>query len=371
MEKLFYGQGAGGRIKQKSEDFIVEEITEEGTTCTVDDKSNFNNNKDKKCKYLHLTLIKKNKDTFLAAKLLSKHFRVSEKMVTFAGIKDKLALSAQRLCINGARISKSLTVSNSLRIKDQSYSDEKIYPGKLWGNRFTIIIIGAKTTRKQVKDFMKKTTKSGIPNYFGKQRFGKKNAELGKLLVKGEFKKFVAAYKKVGQKNVIKKIEEHLKKQKKDHIGAATKVPKKVLTLLIHAYQSQIFNRSLALSLSGKWEQKSIEIVGFDTKIENEETKKVMEEEYVTTENFIIKKMPWLSQTGSKRPALFFPKDFEILVLHKDVLKIRFILKKGCYATVLLEELTQKNFGNAFATPTDTKKRRSLTEGELSKPTKS
>ncbi len=68
---------------------------------------------------------------------------------------------------------------------------------------------------------------------------------------------------------------------------------------------------------------------------------KVLEEEKLSIEDFMVKHMPEVSSKGNIRIASFFPKNLEYNILLNDRFGVytKFILGKGMYATVFLREI--------------------------------
>ncbi|MBU4407032.1 MAG: tRNA pseudouridine(13) synthase TruD, partial [Candidatus Altiarchaeota archaeon] len=98
--------GIGGKIKQLPEDFIVEEITEDGAVLeavgygdvpevAVEIPCSSGENPPAG-EFLHFTLQKNNWDTMRAMKEISKRLGVSRNRLSFAGTKDKRAVTVQR-----------------------------------------------------------------------------------------------------------------------------------------------------------------------------------------------------------------------------------------------------------------------------------
>ena len=102
--------GIGGKIKQLPEDFIVEEITEDGRVLeAVGDgdvpeaaaeipKPDSENPpaSPNAGEFIHFTLQKNNWDTMRAMKEISKRLAVSRNRLSFAGTKDKRAVTVQQ-----------------------------------------------------------------------------------------------------------------------------------------------------------------------------------------------------------------------------------------------------------------------------------
>ena len=205
-------------LKQLLKDFIVQEIS----------NVQYSDNG----KYIYFHLKKKGLNTLDAVKLLARVFNISEKNIGFAGSKDKNAITTQVCSIYG--ISKERL--SGLQLKDVGleflgYGDTPISLGDLEGNYFEIVIRNVEQERiKKIK---------AIINYFDEQRFSENNVEIGKHIVKKEFKE------------AVKLIDEdvcaiHLQERANDYIGALKKLPLRLLRLYINAYQSYIWNKTVA-----------------------------------------------------------------------------------------------------------------------------
>jgi tRNA pseudouridine13 synthase len=365
-----------GKIKEKPEDFIVEEITPEGKVCSISytflDALKDNLPKKRK-EYIHFTLVKKNWTTIRAISEISKKLRVSKQRFGYAGTKDKKAITAQRVSVWNTTIDKLKKVKlGDITIKDFEYSDNRIHLGELYGNRFTITIRDYSLTSE--KELIK-TANGKIPNFFGPQRFGvqrRVNHLVGKQLLLGNFegammllitksgnenkdavkaRKFAAEnwgdWKKILRVwpktlGVEAAVLNYLAQYPKDYANAFRKLPKKLRRMFIHAFQSYIFNKTLSEVIKRGIEVKEIPIVGYKTELKGEVgeiIKEILKEEDITPSLFKLKRMPELSEKGEIRKAFFKVEDFKIVKRTKEKLVLRFTLKKGIYATTLLSYL--------------------------------
>lgn len=152
----------GGVIKQRPEDFLVEELplyqpTGEG-------------------EHIYLFIEKRGLSTFDLINIVARHFDVPRFAVGYAGLKDKHAVTRQVLSVHAP--GRSLSDFPDLRHErltllwaDQHAS--KLRVGHLAGNRFSIRIRGVSPTAvlsaKRVLDSLART---GVPNRIGEQRFG-------------------------------------------------------------------------------------------------------------------------------------------------------------------------------------------------------
>lgn len=123
------------------------------------------------------------------ARMLSSFAGVHPKEVTFAGQKDKNAITTQWF---GVRIPGKDTPewdslnSEQLTILSSSRHSKKLRTGALAGNRFTLTLRAVSDIEDVVKriELIKQT---GVPNYFGEQRFGHegKNLVFGRQMLTG------------------------------------------------------------------------------------------------------------------------------------------------------------------------------------------
>src|SRR3989344_5111915 len=105
------------RIKQIPEDFIVEEITPDGEILEQNKKYKFQKNS--KGKFLHCVLIKKSTDTIEAIIQIAKALKIDNRRITFAGTKDRHAITSQRI---------SMMELGTERIKDIKLENVQVIP---------------------------------------------------------------------------------------------------------------------------------------------------------------------------------------------------------------------------------------------------
>lgn len=380
-------EGIGGKIKKLPEDFIVEEIYPEDKILSLNTEDKNSNDKKERTSYVHFTLWKYNWDTLRAIREISKRLRVSRKRFGFSGTKDKRAITTQRVSLWNVPIENLMKIKiKDIEIRDPKYEKERINLGDLLGNRFTITIREIHKSENEIKENINATIKElnfKIPGFFGLQRFGIQRPIthlVGKEILKKNFKEAVMLYLaeysqseseksrnarkfllekqdfreaiKIFPKNLSYEITmlNHLIKAKNDYIGALRKLPKKLRLMFIHAYQAYIFNKALSFCIKKEIYPEKLPLVGYKSNID-EITEKILENEGIKKEDFLIKEMPEMSSEGSERDSFFEFKDFEILAIaddefSKDCKKvvIKFSLPKGAYATILLRELMKNEY---------------------------
>src|SRR3989339_538720 len=177
-------QGIGGRIKKRIADFRVSEIGVDGKKCEikiftdtekVETEKQWPENTEEK-EHLHLTLEKYNTDQNNAIRMITRHLRTSRKRLGYAGMKDKRAITAQRISIWKPEYERVKEFrSRYVDLRDAEWGSERIELGDLKGNAFEITIreiaLEKEGLEKRILDFFKQA-ENGVPNYFGEQRFG-------------------------------------------------------------------------------------------------------------------------------------------------------------------------------------------------------
>ncbi len=330
----------GGRIRTFPYDFIVEEIWKD-RVCEIRYgllervKNQVLGAIQKEKDYLHFTLIKQNWDTIRALNYVGKKIHVSLKRFGISGMKDKRALTSQRVSLWKGNVGSLIRLRlNDIYLKDFEYSDERINLGEAIGNRFTITIRNISKSKKDTNQcltkFGEEVTSKGIPNYFGPQRFGISNAKIGRAIRDGDLQHGIKLiiqkaqpYLEEGSIENIprsfwyeKRVLHHLKKYPNDYAGALRRIPKRILRIYTHAYQALIFNKKLKKNL-----------------IEGKTPK------WITMPGFHVPKMPELSTYSVKRRSFLIAKNFKIIRVGEGMITIRFSLGRGEYASTLLSHL--------------------------------
>lgn len=122
--------------------------------------------------FIHLE--KKGQNTVFIAKQLAKYFNVRESNVSYAGLKDKHAVAQQYFTVHlPGKKDDDLSQFNVPDVKILSITrhNKKLRIGSLLGNLFKITLRNV-TNTTDIEERWEKIIKSGVPNYFGEQRFG-------------------------------------------------------------------------------------------------------------------------------------------------------------------------------------------------------
>ncbi|MCR4368315.1 MAG: tRNA pseudouridine(13) synthase TruD [archaeon] len=400
-------KGIGGETRRRIADFIVRETTPEKTLQNIafgeweekrETQFKAPENPDG-LEYLHVEMEKFNHDTNSALRKLTRHLQVSQKRVGYAGMKDKRAITVQRISIWNPDVSRLESFSSRyICLHNPKWSAEKITIGNLVGNDFELVVRNIQMEKKKLENETKKCLaemENGVINYFGEQRFGGLRMVthiVGREFVAGNLEKAVMTYlthPAVGEEEEIaiarknlsesgdfaraireypakfryeRSIIHHLCRYPKDFVGAFQKLPKHLTYLFTHAYQSYLFNMAINQRLERKLGLGPIEgdvleggiptvaLPGFDSEFpagaQGEIEKEILEKEGITPEDFRVRSFPELGCSGARRKIALVPKKIRLLEISDDELyegalklRIGFWLEKGSYATTILREM--------------------------------
>jgi tRNA pseudouridine13 synthase len=177
--------GIGGQIKERPEDFRVDEFA------PGPDRGG-------QGRFTWFKLGKRGLTTSAAIAKVASYMGVKPSAIAFAGLKDANAITSQWVSLAEADVHRL----ERLRDKDIRVSDIHFRPaaqkvGNLAGNRFVVKIrqVGRKQL-DQAKALMDVMTRRGVPNYFGQQRFGSRcdNAAMGQALLAGHNEEFLQIF---------------------------------------------------------------------------------------------------------------------------------------------------------------------------------
>lgn len=366
------------KLKQLPEDFFVREIME----AHLADKG----------KYAHFVMQKKRYTTINAVNRVAKELGRNSRAFNTSGMKDKDAVTEQFVSaygINRKDIEK-------LKLKDiklffKGYSDEPVRLASHTANYFEVTARALENELKPIKF---------ICNYYDEQRFGgvrPNMAKVGELIVKRKWEDAMKAYllhpfnteteehrrfrdemkarwgklrKGMAPSYLTESIVvDYLAKRQADFMGAFRELPKQILTLFIHAYQSKLFNEMLSEYIKNNYkEYKEIEhslgklpcvdekidlkipLIGydFDMNAVDEKLKPIVKAAIskIGLKQFSFAEIPFLSSRTIFRDASVEVKDLKLSKAESDELnkgklkqKACFELQKGSFGTVAVKQM--------------------------------
>lgn len=181
--------GVGGQLRVSPDDFVVEEVPlyeaqGEG-------------------QHLYVNLTKVGMTTRDVQAKLERLFGLRRGEVSFAGMKDKRARTTQSFSLNvgyqppefAAAAVRHIEEALPVTVNWTRFHRNKLRPGHLLGNRFTIVIsdlaVEPATAIVWAEAVASQIRRRGLPNYFGPQRLGVdgSNVRQGLAVLRGETQK--------------------------------------------------------------------------------------------------------------------------------------------------------------------------------------
>ncbi|KAH8406917.1 hypothetical protein KR222_011434, partial [Zaprionus bogoriensis] len=232
--------------------------------------------------YVNFVVHKVNMDTSEVAATIASRLSLRPSQVNYCGTKDKRAKTTQSFCIkrrtpeaiaHAARILRNVYVGNF------SFRPSTLKLGDLQGNRFRIALRHITQPREHIEQALATLRERGFINYYGLQRFGNSASiptyEVGVALLKRDYKlacelilkprdndvEFMRSIRAAwwesrdsaaaaakfyhnNSKYIEKKLLDGLATYgEHDYAAALRQIPRNMLLLYPHAYQSLIFNR--------------------------------------------------------------------------------------------------------------------------------
>lgn len=140
--------------------------------------------------HLFLRIRKRSQNTAWVAGLLAKAAGVREDAVSYAGLKDRRAVTTQWFSVhvpNRQLPDLSAVWNEDITLLEQTWNARKLRRGAHNGNRFVISLRDVEGDRAQLEARLGQVLRAGVPNYIGPQRFGHDNGNLlaGEQLLRG------------------------------------------------------------------------------------------------------------------------------------------------------------------------------------------
>ena len=162
---------AGGVLRQYAEDYVVNEMP----LLEPDGEG----------EHVWLKIRKRHTNTDFVAKQLQKLAKVKSMAVSYAGMKDRHAVTTQWFSVLLPTTDEpdwQSLASDEIDIIEVKRHSRKLRRGTLLGNHFIIQVRDIDVDNDALLERAQKITKQGVPNFFANQRFGHNAANLDKAL---------------------------------------------------------------------------------------------------------------------------------------------------------------------------------------------
>lgn len=335
--------GIGGKIRAEPEHFIVEEIPlyEPGG----------------EGQHLYVNLTKVGLTTKSVQKELAKLFDLQRNDIGFAGMKDKFARTTQTFSLSVGHGQASAADESAKRIADAlpvtvnwaRLHNNKLKTGHLLGNRFQIRVTSlndsAEEAQKQATQIVDLLRESGVPNFFGPQRFGHNgaNVERGLEIIRSG-KRSRNRKDKWLQKFLISSYQSYLCNQYLAQRVESGAFDHLLLGDIAKKYETGgIFDVEDLTAEEPRYQAKEISFTApiFGPKMRQAHNAAAeLEESILAATDVTIDDFAKVKVEGTRRLGRLLLPDIEILPTGDEAcIDIAFSLPKGAFATTVLREI--------------------------------
>lgn len=317
-------------LKAIAEDFQVEEVLDLQLTGEGE--------------HLWLWVEKRHLNTEEAAKRIAKGLHLPLRQVSYAGLKDKLALTRQWFSIHlPGKVDPDLSKleSEQLHIINAIRHKRKLQRGTHSANRFIIRLTELEGERLAYEERLKVLSKQGVPNYYGLQRFGFEGNNVEQAL------HFAKQHQYPEQRHIRSRLLSSARSYLFNRMVA--------LRVLDHSWNKIIDGDVLSFTDSRSFfsaDQLAVDDPRFDALDIHATAPLIGEGALVTTgdvflrEQALLNEYPdlvaWLQGAGLKqeRRILRLPIfDLQWDFIKTNILQLAFNLPTGCFATTVIREL--------------------------------
>lgn len=286
-------------------------------------------------------------NTLFVARQLAKYFNVKEQLVSYAGLKDRFAVTEQWFGVHlpGKEVfDLSDLVIEGVDILSYQRHNKKLRTGTLTGNHFEIILREV-TAIKAFTERWHNIVTGGVPNYFGEQRFGIDGGNIEKAIAlfsgyKVKDKKKRGIYLSAARSSIFNQvINKRILERSFDQLLSGD-------VLMLSGTQSVFLVDEISDELEQRFREKDVDITapmwGAGELMTSLEPLAI--EQKVANDNSVLSLgLPRFGLKQERRRIRLSVSDTDIELINADTdshsVKVKFFLPPGCYATTVLREL--------------------------------
>jgi len=297
--------------------------------------------------HLFVHIRKTGANTVFVARELAKYFKVKEQLVSYAGLKDRFAVTEQWFGVHvPGKQEYNLDDLNIEGVEVLTYKrhNKKLRTGALTGNRFELILRDV-TAIKALTMRWQSIVEQGVPNYFGEQRFGIDGGNIERALSlfsgqKVKDKKKRGIYLSAARSHIFNNvINERINQERFDKVAVGD-------VLMLAGTQSVFHLDEVNETIKQRFIDKDIDITapmwGAGELMTSAEPL-TLEQKVAQESDEFCQGLPRFGLKQERRRIRLNISDTDIEVISnkesENTVKVSFILSAGCYATTVLREL--------------------------------
>jgi len=292
--------------------------------------------------HLFIHIRKTGANTAFVAKELAQYFSVKESLVSYAGLKDRFAVTEQWFGVHvPGKQSYDLSDLNieGVEVLTSKRHNKKLRIGGLDGNRFEITLRDVTDVDELVRRWHV-VSNFGVPNYFGEQRFGIHGGNIAKALSlfsgqKVKDKKKRGMYLSAARSLIFNQmISQRIDKQTFDSLinGDVLMLAGTQSVFLADVIDESLKSRLVAHDLditAPMWGAGELMTTG---------DAQTFEQDIADGQQAFCEGLPRFGLKQERRRIRLIIKDADIKV-DNDVVTLSFFLPSGAYATTIMREL--------------------------------
>lgn len=261
--------GIGGKLRYQPEDFRVTEMSLAPPPA-------------QQGRYSIVRITARNHETNRLVYRMARQLGVRERDISFAGTKDKRAVTTQLFSFRAPAGRVAELDLPDVTVEPMGTANKPLKLGGLAGNAFTIVLRDVADDALARVAAIADELADGFPNYFGVQRFGSIRPIThlaGAALVRGDYRAAVEIYvadadpppeaegaeaRRLAAAGdwaaalewmpasllFERQMAGHLSRHTDDYLGALRAIPRNLLRMFVHAFQSALFNRTIELRMA-------------------------------------------------------------------------------------------------------------------------
>jgi len=298
--------------------------------------------------HLFVHVRKTGANTVFVARQLAKYFSVKEQLVSYAGLKDRFAVTEQWFGIHvpGKQVyDLSDLVIEGVEVLSYKRHNKKLRIGALTGNCFELTLRNVSSIN-ELEARWQKISIQGVPNYFGEQRFGINGGNIDKALnlfsgTKVKDKKKRGIYLSAARSYIFNNIvSNRIKQQRFDQLNTGD-------VCMLSGTQSVFVTESIDDKLNQRYLEKDIDITapmwGAGDLMSTGEVN-LFEQQIADESEIFCQGLPRFGLKQERRRIRLNISNTELSIedIAQSPLKnvtLSFFLPAGCYATTVLREL--------------------------------
>jgi len=297
--------------------------------------------------HLFVHIRKTGANTIFVARELAKYFNVKEQLVSYAGLKDRFAVTEQWFGVHvpgKQEYNLDDLVIEGVEVLSFNRHNKKLRTGALTGNRFELILRDV-TAIKALTERWQNIVEQGVPNYFGEQRFGIDGGNIERALglfsgQKVKDKKKRGIYLSAARSHIFNGvINERINQQCFDQVAVGD-------VLMLAGTQSVFHLDEIDETIKQRFIDKDVDITApmwGAGQLMTSEGPLTLEQDVAQKNDEFCQGLPRFGLKQERRRIRLNISDTDIELMpgqeSSNAVKISFFLPAGCYATTVLREL--------------------------------